>query len=74
MNYLFEHLRFLFSRLDNAAGGSIDWTYKELGVNYSYALELRDTGKYGFVLPACYIPVSGKETSKAFIAAALAMI
>ena len=74
MNYIFENLRFLCSRLDNAAGGSIDWTYKELGVRYSYAPELRDTGKYGFILPTRYIPVSGKETSKAFIAAALAMI
>lgn len=30
------------------SGGSIDYTYETLGVKYSYALELRDTGRYGF--------------------------
>jgi len=34
------------------AGGSIDWTYAVLGVKYSYALELRDKGQNGFLLPA----------------------
>jgi len=55
------------------AGGSIDWTYAVLGVKYSYALELRDTGRYGFLLPANQIKPSGEETSDAFIAAILAM-
>jgi len=55
------------------AGGSIDWTYAVLGVKYSYALELRDKGKYGFLLPANQIKPSGEETSDAFIAAVNAM-
>lgn len=55
------------------AGGSIDWTYAVLGVKYSYALELRDKGRYGFLLPANQIKPSGEETSDAFIAACLAM-
>ncbi|KAJ8249848.1 hypothetical protein COCON_G00230640 [Conger conger] len=33
-----------------ASGGTIDWTYKQ-GIKYSYTFELRDTGRYGFVLP-----------------------
>ena len=67
------NIYFFCVRLDNAAGGSIDWTYGELGVIYSYALELRDTGRYGLLLPARYIPISGKETSEAVIEATLAM-
>jgi murein tripeptide amidase MpaA len=55
------------------AGGSIDWTYAVLGVRYSYALELRDKGRYGFLLPASQIQPSGEETSDAFIAAISAM-
>jgi len=55
------------------SGGSIDYTYEKLGVIYSYALELRDTGRYGFVLPANQIRPSGEETSDAFLAAVLAM-
>uniref|UniRef100_A0A671LVT0 Carboxypeptidase A4 n=1 Tax=Sinocyclocheilus anshuiensis TaxID=1608454 RepID=A0A671LVT0_9TELE len=34
-----------------ASGGSIDWTYNT-GIRYSFAFELRDTGFYGFLLPA----------------------
>jgi len=55
------------------AGGSIDWTYAVLGVRYSYALELRDKGSYGFLLPASQINPSGEETSDAFLAAIQAM-
>jgi len=55
------------------AGGSIDWTYAVLRVKYSYALELRDRGRYGFVLPASQIKPSGEETSDAFYAAIMAM-
>ena len=60
-------------RTDAVAGGSIDWTYAVLGVRYSYALELRDRGRYGFVLPASQIKPSGEETSDAFYAAIMAM-
>ncbi len=30
----------------------MDWAYAVEGVKYSYALELRDTGRHGFLLPA----------------------
>ncbi|XP_074533448.1 carboxypeptidase A4 [Halichoeres trimaculatus] len=44
-----------------ASGGSIDWTYN-LGIKYSYAFELRDTGRYGFILPASQIIPTASET------------
>jgi hypothetical protein len=34
-------------------------------IKYSYAVELRDTGEYGFLLPADQIIPSGKETLEA---------
>jgi len=45
-----------------ASGSSIDWAYDSLGVSHSYALELRDKGQYGFVLPASQIPAACTET------------
>jgi hypothetical protein len=43
-----------------AAGGSDDWTYSE-GVVSSYTVELRDTGRYGFLLPPEEIIPTGEE-------------
>lgn len=37
-------------RWDPAAGSSCDYAYDTEGVLYSYALELRDTGRYGINL------------------------
>jgi len=42
-------------------GGSLDWTLGELGIPYSYAMELRDNGTYGFLLPADQIIPTGEE-------------
>jgi len=44
-----------------ASGGSLDWTLGELGIPYSYAMELRDTGAYGFLLPPEQIIPTGEE-------------
>ncbi|EDM15255.1 carboxypeptidase A2 (pancreatic) (predicted), isoform CRA_b [Rattus norvegicus] len=44
-----------------ASGGSIDWAY-DLGIKYSFAFELRDTGFYGFLLPAKQILPTAEET------------
>ncbi|XP_053111758.1 carboxypeptidase A2-like isoform X2 [Hemicordylus capensis] len=44
-----------------ASGGSIDWTY-DYGIKYSFAFELRDTGRYGFLLPANQIVPTAQET------------
>ncbi|KAM6937603.1 carboxypeptidase A4 [Xenentodon cancila] len=44
-----------------ASGSSIDWSYN-MGIKYSYAFELRDTGRYGFLLPAEQIIPTASET------------
>lgn len=46
---------------DPAAGGSDDWAY-DLGVKYSFTFELRDTGRYGFLLPESQIKPTCEET------------
>ena len=51
--------------LDVVSGSSVDWTYGAEKIKYSYGVELRDTGKYGFLLPADQIIPSGKETLEA---------
>ncbi|XP_062579516.1 carboxypeptidase B-like [Saccostrea cucullata] len=53
-----------------ASGSSADWTYGAAKIKYSYGVELRDTGKYGFLLPPEEIIPSGKETLEALIALA----
>ncbi|XP_014671087.1 PREDICTED: carboxypeptidase B-like [Priapulus caudatus] len=47
-----------------AAGGSDDYAKSE-GIKYAYTVELRDEGRYGFVLPANQIEPSGIETYEA---------
>uniref|UniRef100_A0A8C6JKU4 Carboxypeptidase B n=1 Tax=Melopsittacus undulatus TaxID=13146 RepID=A0A8C6JKU4_MELUD len=44
-----------------AAGGSDDWAYNQ-GIKYSFTFELRDTGRYGFVLPESQIKPTCEET------------
>jgi len=44
-----------------ASGGTLDWTLGEAGIPYSYAMELRDTGNYGFILPPDQIIPTGEE-------------
>ncbi|XP_075945715.1 carboxypeptidase A4 [Anarhichas minor] len=44
-----------------ASGGSIDWSYDN-GIKYSFAFELRDTGRFGFLLPANQIVPTASET------------
>jgi len=43
-----------------AAGASDDW-YKSIGMRFVFTTELRDTGRYGFVLPKDQIIPSGEE-------------
>lgn len=56
--------------LDENSGSTIDWAYGVLGVRYAFALELRDKGRYGFMLPAYQIAPTGKETFAAIKAMA----
>jgi hypothetical protein len=49
-----------------ASGNSVDSMY-DLGAIYSFGIELRDTGRYGFTLPAQQIVPSGEETTNAVL-------
>lgn len=49
------------STIYQASGVMSDHIYGAYGVVYSYSAELRDTGKYGFLLPADQIVPSGEE-------------
>ncbi|KAL0968650.1 hypothetical protein UPYG_G00269670 [Umbra pygmaea] len=51
----------IINTIYQASGGTIDWTYNQ-GIKYSYSFELRDTGRYGFILPANQILPTAKET------------
>ena len=51
-----------------ASGSSVDWAYVKADIKYSYALELRDTGNYGFLLPAHLIQPTVIETYNGFTA------
>uniref|UniRef100_A0A8C1J3V1 Carboxypeptidase A1 n=1 Tax=Cyprinus carpio TaxID=7962 RepID=A0A8C1J3V1_CYPCA len=50
-----------------ADGITVDWTYEQ-GIKYSYTFELRDTGRYGFLLPADQIIPTAEETWLALMA------
>merc|ERR1712223_394454 len=55
-----------------AAGGSDDWAKGAAGIKYSYTIELPDSGRYGFILPANKAKGVGQEAValvKAMIAA-----
>jgi len=44
------------------SGSNMDWAYATLGIKYSYALELRDKGQHGFILPPDQIIPASEET------------
>nr|XP_014277059.1 carboxypeptidase B [Halyomorpha halys] len=44
-----------------AAGGAYDWVKETAGVKYSFTYELRDTGKFGFLLPVKLIKPTAIE-------------
>ncbi|TFK67830.1 hypothetical protein BDN72DRAFT_770233 [Pluteus cervinus] len=54
----------LCSMLYRAPGNILDWMYARAGIKYSYAVHLRDTGTYGFSLPAEMIRPVGEETGE----------
>ncbi|XP_004577530.2 carboxypeptidase B2 [Ochotona princeps] len=49
-----------------APGGSDDWIY-DLGTKYSFTIELRDTGRYGFLLPERFIKPTCTEALAAVL-------
>jgi hypothetical protein len=50
----------------------VDYGYLA-GITYSYTIELRDTGTFGFLLPAVEIVPTAQETWAGIIAAILAI-
>merc|ERR1711892_1441809 len=48
--------------LYTASGTSLDWALGVVGIPYVYSIELRDTGNFGFVLPADQIIPTAEET------------
>ncbi|XP_050747335.1 carboxypeptidase A1-like [Gymnogyps californianus] len=51
----------IITTIYQTSGGTIDWTYNQ-GIKYSFTFELRDTGRYGFLLPAKQIVPTAHET------------
>ncbi|KFU85176.1 Carboxypeptidase A1 [Chaetura pelagica] len=49
-----------------ADGTATDWAYDQ-GVKYSFTMELRDTGRYGFLLPSNQILPTATETWPALL-------
>ncbi|XP_060601871.1 carboxypeptidase B-like [Ruditapes philippinarum] len=58
------------NRASVASGLGVDWVYGKLGAKFAYDVQLRDDGKYGFLLPDDQIIPSGKETLEALKALA----
>lgn len=53
------------------AGSSVDWAHSKMNIKYSFALELRDTGRHGFMLPVDQIKPTVEETWSGVSAMAL---
>ncbi|KAJ8038357.1 Carboxypeptidase A4 [Holothuria leucospilota] len=54
---------------DPSSGASEDYGYASTpGATYSYTVELRDTGEYGFLLPADQIIPTGEESYNGVVA------
>ncbi|NXD70582.1 CBPA1 Carboxypeptidase, partial [Eolophus roseicapillus] len=51
----------IYTTIYQASGATVDWTYNQ-GIKYSFTFELRDTGRYGFLLPASQIIPTAQET------------
>jgi len=57
-----------------ASGGASDWAMGAADVPYAFSMELRDTGRYGFLLPPSFIEPVGRETWQFHKAVAMEVI
>ncbi|KAI0826569.1 hypothetical protein BC628DRAFT_1536503 [Trametes gibbosa] len=53
----------LCHQLYKASGNVVDYMYARAGIKFAYSVHLRDTGTYGFSLPAEWIRPVGEETA-----------
>ncbi|XP_073820582.1 zinc carboxypeptidase-like [Musca autumnalis] len=51
-----------------APGSTLDFAYNEADIKITYTIEMRDTGRHGFVLPATHIIPNCKETMAGMVA------
>ncbi|KXN72297.1 hypothetical protein CONCODRAFT_77883 [Conidiobolus coronatus NRRL 28638] len=51
-----------------ASGSSVDWAYAVPKIKYPFAVELKDTGYYGFIMPPRAIIPQGREFTAAIAA------
>ncbi|KYN04252.1 Zinc carboxypeptidase A 1 [Cyphomyrmex costatus] len=63
-----ETICLLFLFPDVASGGSMDWVKGNYGTPITYTYELRDQGRYGFLLPPNQIIPTGEETMDSLLA------
>ncbi|XP_062956608.1 carboxypeptidase A5 [Cynocephalus volans] len=63
--YEVHGIKYIFGSISTtlyvASGITVDWAYDN-GIKYAFSFELRDTGRYGFLLPATQIIPTAQET------------
>jgi hypothetical protein len=57
-----------------ASGSFTDWAFQAYNVKYSQTIELRDTGQYGFILPANQIIPTGNENFNGVVLTAVSIL
>jgi carboxypeptidase A4 len=57
----FESKKLCYLKIFKFSGGADDWAKGGPRIKYTYTIELRDRGRYGFLLPAGYIQPTAKE-------------
>ena len=57
-----------------ASGSTVDYFLETTGISCPFAAELRDTGRYGFLLPADQIVPTAEETYNAYKVMAFGII
>jgi murein tripeptide amidase MpaA len=63
---LFYNYGPVYTTIYPAAGASVDWVY-DVGGAFAFTYELRDTGQYGFILPASQIRPNCEEVFPALL-------